>query len=359
MPDTIHFLDGAWRFLFDFGINFSNIRLNLVKLGCRYVDFLYVMINSLIECEKGEVILPSIRSIVLKKGIKIAVKRLKGMEKLDIAQRRQRINEVAKRWSKLPENCKVQPIEIEGIYAEWITNKHTAKDKVILYLHGGAYGYCSADTHRSLAARIMAEAGVKVLLPEYRLAPEHPFPAATHDAIKIYRWLLDQGYQSANILFAGDSAGGGLSVATTLLLLDRHEPLPAGVICLSPWVDLTGSGESYIKNKDKDPYLNAEGARAAALAYAGDTPLDDKLISPIFADFKGFPPLFIQVGSVEILRSDAETLAQKARQAGVKVELKVWHGMWHVWQASSKLKESKQAVKEIGRFAQRVLKKAE
>jgi len=300
--------------------------------------------------------LPSIRSIVLRKGIKIAVKRLKGMEKLDIAQRRQRLNEAAKRWSKMPENCKVQALEIEGIYAEWISNEHTVKDKVILYLHGGAYGYCSADTHRSLAARIMAEAGMKVLLPEYRLAPEHPFPAAIHDALKIYQWLLNQGYHSSNILFAGDSAGGGLSVATTLLLIERNEPLPSGVVCLSPWVDLTSSGVSYLENKDKDPYLNVEGARAAALAYAGDTPLDDKLISPIFGDFKGFPPLFIQVGSVEILRSDAETLAQVARQAGVQVELKVWNGMWHVWQASSKLKESKQAVKEIGRFIQRVFK---
>jgi epsilon-lactone hydrolase len=298
---------------------------------------------------------PSIRSIVLKKGIKFGVKRLKGMKEFDIEERRKKINEVAKRLSKLPADCRVESFEIEGLYAEWISNDQTQADKVILYLHGGAYGYCSADTHRSLAARIMREVGVKVLLPEYRLAPENPFPAAIEDTIAIYRWLLKQGYHSSNIIFAGDSAGGGLSVASTLSLREQNEPLPAGVVCLSPWVDLTSSGDSYKQNKHKDPYLNVEGTRAAAIAYAGGAPLDHPLISPVFADFKGFPPLFIQVGSLEILRSDAEALAQKARQSGVKVDIKVWKGMWHVWQASRKLKESRRAVKEIGIFIDDVL----
>lgn len=299
--------------------------------------------------------MPSIRSIVLKNGIKFGVKRLKGMKELEIDERRKKINKVAKRLSKLPTDCKVEHIEIEGIYAEWISNDQTLADQVILYLHGGAYGYCSADTHRSLAARIMREAGVKVLLPEYRLAPEYPFPAAIEDTIAIYRWLLNQGYHSSNIIFAGDSAGGGLSVASTLCLREQNEPLPAGVICLSPWVDLTSSGESYKQNKHKDPYLNVEGARAAAIAYAGGAPLDHPLISPVFADFTSFPPLLIQVGSLEILRSDAEALVQQARQSGVKVDMQVWNGMWHVWQASRKLKESRQAVKEIGRFVEGVL----
>jgi epsilon-lactone hydrolase len=299
--------------------------------------------------------LPSIRSIVLRKGIKFGVKRLKGMKELDVEERRKKINNVARRLSKLPANCRVEKIEIEGLYAEWISNEQNPVEKVILYLHGGAYGYCSADTHRSLAARIMRESGVKVLLPEYRLAPEHPFPAAIEDTIMIYKWLLKQGYHSSNIIFAGDSAGGGLSVASTLYLRNHNEPLPAGVVCLSPWVDLTSSGESYKQNKNKDPYLNVEGARATAIAYAGGMPLDHHLISPVFADFTGFPPLFIQVGSLEILRSDAETLALKARQSGVEVDIKVWNGMWHVWQASRKLQESRQAVKEIGRFVQGTL----
>ncbi|OLS33674.1 alpha/beta hydrolase [Bacillus sp. MRMR6] len=242
----------------------------------------------------------------------------------------------------------MEKLEIDGIYAEWLSTEQSAADKVILYLHGGAYGYCSADTHRSLAARIMREAGVKVLLPEYRLAPEHPFPAAIEDAVTVYHWLQEQGYQPEDIIFAGDSAGGGLSVSAALMLRDMNEPLPAAIICLSPWVDLTGGGESYSKNKAKDPYLNAELALRAARAYAGNEPLTHPLISPVYADLTGLPPLFIQVGSIEILLSDAEKLAHKAILSGVEVTFTVWKGMWHVFQMSRKMTEAKRAVMEIG-----------
>lgn len=201
-----------------------------------------------------------------------------------------------------------------------------------------------------MTARIMIESGVKVLLPEYRLAPEHPFPAAIEDTLTIYRWLLEQGYESSNIIFAGDSAGGGLSVVATLALRNQSEPLPAALVCLSPWVDLTSSGESYRENRKKDPYLVEELVRKTAQAYAADESLDNRLISPVFADFSGFPPMFIQVGSIEILLSDAQLLANKAQQAGVEVHFKVWEGMWHVWQISNKLPEAKKAVKEIGNF---------
>ncbi|MCM3669237.1 alpha/beta hydrolase [Mesobacillus maritimus] len=299
--------------------------------------------------------MPSLRSKILKRGIKIAVKRLKGLKEIDVGERRRRIDEIANRWSKLPADCNVEKVYIGGLYAEWLTTEQNSTDeKVILYLHGGAYGYCSANTHRSLAARIMNSSGVKVLLPEYRLAPEHPFPAAIEDTIMVYQWLLDQGYDACNILFAGDSAGGGLSVASTLYLRNLGYQLPGGVICLSPWVDLTSSGDSYRRNKLKDPYLNVEGTRAAALAYAGKYPLDHELISPVFADLTGFPPLFIQVGSIEILRSDAELLAKKAHDDGVSVEMKVWKGMWHVWQASGKMLESRLAIKEIGKFVKKI-----
>jgi epsilon-lactone hydrolase len=293
--------------------------------------------------------LPSVSSYVIKQGIKAGAKKLK-LEEKKIEESRQIIESFARKFSKLPKNCKVEKIQIEGIYAEWILNNQTKEDKVILYLHGGGYGYCSADTHRSLAARIMIESGVKVLLPEYRLAPEHPFPAAIEDTLTIYRWLLEQGYESSNIIFAGDSAGGGLSVVATLALRNQSEPLPAALVCLSPWVDLTSSGESYRENRNKDPYLVEELVRKTAQAYAADESLDNRLISPVFADFSGFPPMFIQVGSIEILLSDAQLLANKAQQAGVEVHFKVWEGMWHVWQISNRLPEAKQAVKEIGDF---------
>lgn len=300
----------------------------------------------------------SFRSYFLKKGIKIATNQLKGLGEKGMDEKRKMLDTAAKRWSKLPKDCTVEPIQIEGMYAEWITNSQTLDDKVILYLHGGAYEYCSADTHRSLAARIMDESSIRVLLPEYRLAPEHPFPAAIEDTVRIYRWLLNQGYAPSHIIFAGDSSGGGLSVATTLLLRDQNEPLPAAVICLSPWVDLTSCGVSYQKNCDMDPYLRVAGVKEAALLYAGGEPLDHRLISPVFDEFSGFPPLFIQVGSCEILLSDAEMLAQQARHAGVHVSFKIWDGMWHVWQISRKLPEAKMAIKEIGEFIKKTFKES-
>ena len=296
--------------------------------------------------------MPSVTSYFIKKGIIVGAKKL-NLEEMDIGESRQIIDSFARKFSRLPKNCKVDSIQIEGIYAEWISNYQTEEGKVILYLHGGGYGYCSADTHRSLAARIMIETGVKVLLPEYRLAPEHPFPAAIEDTLIIYRWLLKQGYQSSNIIFAGDSAGGGLSVAATLVLREQYEPLPAGLVCLSPWVDLTSSGESYSENSEKDPYLRSDLVRKTAQQYAAGVSLDNRLISPVYADFSGFPPMLIQVGSIEILLSDAQTLARKARHAGVEVNLTVWDGMWHVWQISNRLPEAKQARKEIGEFIKR------
>lgn len=298
--------------------------------------------------------MPSIQSYFFAKGIKWSVKRAfrKGVMDREMNEKRQMLDSVARRIGKLPDGCKVESLQIEGLYAEWLNAGSTMDGKVILYLHGGGYAFCSANTHRPLAARIGKAAGAKVLFPEYRLAPEHPFPAAIEDAINVYRWLLRQGYKPENIIFAGDSAGGGLSVAATLVLRDQNEPLPAAIVCLSPWVDLTSSGESYRRNKEKDPYLNLGGVRKAASMYAGVESLDHPLISPVFADFTGFPPLFIQAGNHEILQSDAEKLCAQARAAGVEVSYKIWDGMWHVWQISGNaLPEAKRAINEIGEFA--------
>jgi monoterpene epsilon-lactone hydrolase len=294
----------------------------------------------------------SIQSYFIKKAIRVSAKKAVGK---DMEEKRRMLEKVAIKLAKLPKDCKVEPLHIEGLYAEWISTDKSMHDKVILYLHGGAYEFCSANTHRPLAAGIANAAGVKALLVEYRLAPEHPFPAAIEDAVTAYRWLLNQGYKSKDIIFAGDSSGGGLSIATTLVLRDQNEPLPAAVICLSPWVDLTSSGESYARNSRVDPYLNLEGVRESAQLYVGDEPLDHPLISPVFADLMGLPPMFIQVGSLEILQSDAEMLALQTRKAGGKVTIKVWPGMWHVWQLSgNKLPEAKKAINEIGDFVKNI-----
>lgn len=307
---------------------------------------------------KGGWEMASFRSYLFEKGIKLSVERAlrKGISERGLDEKRQMLDTVARKIAKLPKNCKVQKMEIEGLYAEWLISENSSEEKVILYFHGGGYAFCSANTHRPLAASIGKAAGMKVLFPEYRLAPEHPFPAAIEDAVIVYRWLLGQGYDPANIIFAGDSAGGGLSVAATLVLRDQNEPLPRAIVCLSPWVDLTGSGESYRKNKGVDPYLTVQGVKDAALMYSGHKkPLDHPLISPVFADLTGFPPLFIQAGNHEILQSDAQLLAKKARQAGVKVTFKIWDKMWHVWQISGdRLPEAKKAIGEIGDYIKKV-----
>jgi epsilon-lactone hydrolase len=304
--------------------------------------------------------MPSFQNYILKNLMKLSVKRLaakilleKGMDK-----RRDSIDGIGERFGKLPEKCRREPIKIGEMYAEWLKFPTSREDKVILYFHGGAYEYGSANTHRTLAARIGEGAGVKVLLPEYRLAPEHHFPAAIEDAVEVYHWLISQEFQPKNIIFAGDSAGAGLSVVTALVLRDQNEPLPAGIICLSPWVDLTSSGESYVKNQEEDPYLTVEAVKRAARMYAGEERLDHPLISPVFADLTGLPPMFIQSGSDEILQSDAEKLAAKARLCGVNVTLRTWDGMWHVWQISGKfLPEARNAIKEIGSFARNIFGK--
>lgn len=303
--------------------------------------------------------MPSFKGYFLEKIIKYTVKRSakKGMGKQGIEELRQMLNRTGEKLGRLPEKLHVEKVEAEGMYMEWLIPEEADREKVILYFHGGGYGFCSAATHRPLAARIGAAAGVKVLLPEYRLAPEHPFPAAIEDAVRVYRWLLREGYQTSDIIFAGDSAGGGLSLACALVLKEQSEPLPAGLICLSPWVDLTSSGESYQNNEKLDPYLNPEDVQKAAIMYAGGESLDHPLISPVFADLTGLPPLFIQVGSHEILQSDSELLYAHAKLAGVDAALKVWDDMWHVWQISGDfLPEAKQAINEIGTFAKRVFK---
>ena len=169
---------------------------------------------------------------------------------------------------------------------------------------------------------------LKILLPEYRLAPEHPFPAALDDALKTYRWLLAQGHKASNIILSGDLAGGGLALATVLSLRDNKEPLPAAVICISPWADLTLTSQSHVTNAEAESILTIGTLKEWSLAYTAENNLRNPLVSPIYADFHNFPPLLIQVGSDEILLDDARTLADKAKADGVDVTLKIWN--WHV-----------------------------
>ena len=244
-----------------------------------------------------------------------------------------------------------EPTAAGGVPAEWQIAPHADPGRTILYLHGGGYCLGSMNTHRDLASRLSRAAAARVLLIDYRLAPEHPHPAAVEDATAAYRWLLANGATPARTVVAGDSAGGGLTVATLLALRDARAPLPAAGVCLSPWVDLEASGESMTTKAAVDPMVQRDGLRMMADAYLAGRNPRSPLASPLYADLAGLPPLLIQVGTAETLLDDSTRLAERARQAGVTVTLEPWEDMIHVWQAFAMvLPEGQQAVERIGEF---------
>ena len=255
------------------------------------------------------------------------------------------------RYVKLPSDVVTQPVNSGGVPAEWIATPEINNDQVHLHLHGGAYFLGSIDTHRDFVARLGRAAGMRSLLIDYRLVPEYPFPAALEDSINAYRWLLTEGYDPTKIILTGDSAGGGLALSTLVSLRDSGDPLPAGAVCLSPWTDLALTGDS-IKTKAKaDPINKPEFLKNSGLMYAGNYDLKNSLISPLYADLQGLPPLFVQVGSEETLLDDSTRLAKRAKNAGVDVRLEVWEGMVHVFQSNAKiLPEGRQAIDKIGQL---------
>ena len=270
---------------------------------------------------------------------------------LTIAERRAQY-ERAEKVFPVPPDVKVERVSAPTAPAEWLLPPSATPGRVVLYLHGGGYVIGSPRSHRHLAAAIAGAASARALLLDYRLAPEHPYPAAVDDAVAAYRWLLDQGIAPGGVVVAGDSAGGGLTVATLLALRDARTPLPAAGVCISPWVDLTCSGESYRTKAAADPIVQREGVDQMARAYLGSTPPRTPLASPLFAELGGLPPLLIQVGSDEVLLDDSVQLAERARAAGTDATLEVWDRMIHVWHwFLPMLDEAQSAIDGIGRFA--------
>jgi len=246
------------------------------------------------------------------------------------------------------------PVDAGGVAAEWIAAAGARDDRGVLYLHGGGYCIGSIKTHRQLAADVSRAAGARVLLIDYRLAPEHPFPAAVDDATRAYRYLLGCGVRPERSAVAGDSAGGGLTVATLLALRDAGAALPAAGVCLSPWFDLTLSGASMESKASVDPIVQRDPLQRMATAYLGGADAKTPLASPLFADLAGLPPLLVQVGTAETLLDDSTRLAERARAAGVAVSLDVWDDMVHVWHAFAfLLPEARQAIERIGAFLER------
>ncbi len=241
--------------------------------------------------------------------------------------------------------------EINGLYAEWLTPKNRMDDKLLLYLHGGGYVVGGCDMHRQMVSHIARAGHIQSLLPEYRLSPESKYPAAIEDVVGIYRTLLTCGVKAENMVIAGDSAGGGLVVAMLLSLRDAGDPLPAAAILLSPFLDATASGESMQSRASQDPWFHPEDVSLIADYYCEPQQRSDPLVSPVFADVRGLPPMYIQVGDDELLLSDSERFAEKIAAAGGEIDLEIWPEMWHVFQMFvGKMPESGRAIKKIGDF---------
>lgn len=264
-----------------------------------------------------------------------------------IRKLREQTENGAKMFGKLPAEVEIVSLRIGEMYAEWVKLPSNNVQKAMLYFHGGMYVTGSPQSHRPHVYKFVNGSGINALVFDYRLAPEHPFPAATDDALSAYKYLLEQGFNPENIVFAGDSAGAGLCLATLLVLKDNGIALPAAAAVLSPWTDLMLTGKSYRTNMEK--CLSPKGsAENASEFYAGGADKRNPFISPLYGDSKGLPPLHISAGTREILLDDSVRFAEKARVAGVEVTLRIGEGMCHCYPAFGNLfRESKFALDEI------------
>jgi monoterpene epsilon-lactone hydrolase len=250
---------------------------------------------------------------------------------------------------KVPAAIRVTPAQLGGVPGEWVEGANPS-GIVLLYLHGGGYFGCSAETHRPVTAGFALQ-GFRVYAPNYRLAPENRFPAAVDDAVAVYHALLSEGHSAQSIVVAGESAGGGLALSLMLALRASGDPLPAGAALFSPWTDLAATGDSIRSNASRCAMFSGTDIAPTARYYLGDTDPRNPLASPLYADLAGLPPLLIHVGEDEVLRDDSTRLAERARGAGVSVELKIWPVVPHAWQlAPHMIPEGRQSLREAGAF---------
>lgn len=262
----------------------------------------------------------------------------------------------------IPDGLRIRPVSLatldgDAVRGEWLMWKTDAPPATVLYLHGGGYIACSPLTHRPITVTLAALLRGRVFALDYRLAPEHRFPAALDDAVAAYRWLIEtQGVAPGRLVLAGDSAGGGLVLSTLVRLRELGAPLPAGAVLYSPWTDLAGTGETLETNTERDVMFYGAGIRLAGRIYAGDTPPDHPLVSPLYADLTGLPPLQVFAGDGEVLLDDARRLAERARAAGVPVELHVEADLPHVWPLFCRLiPEGRRTLAQTAAFARRVV----
>ena len=266
-----------------------------------------------------------------------------------VAEMRAGITQLAQLFP-LAADVRAERVDAGGVPAEWVSVPQSRDDRVMLYLHGGGYVLGSPASHRELASRIARATQARLLVLDYRLAPEHPFPAAADDALASYRWLLATGVPATQIVIAGDSAGGGLALSTLTAVRDAGQPLPVAGVCLSPWVELEITDAAIKANAVYDPMVDADGLEKMGRLYAAGN-LRHPRAAPLYADYNGLPPLLILVGTRELLLQDARRVAAKARAAGVDVKLEEWEGLIHVWPLfGPEMPEGQQAVARIGEF---------
>ena len=305
--------------------------------------------------------MPSARSRVVRSLIvERLIRRVATLDGRTIDEYRRRQESLAKHQI-LPRGTRAEQVSVDGLRAEFVRAKNVSVGdaRTILYFHGGGYIAGSCSTHRDLATRISAACSVRVLVVEYRLAPEHKYPAAFEDGLRAFHWLREKGIAPEQIAVAGDSAGGGLALATLLALRDGGEQLPNAAFLLSPWLSQVFDGESYESRAELDPLIDEDFARVCAEAFLSGTETDPRELVLFGQDLHGLPSLLVQVGEDEILLSDSLRLVENARAAGVDAKLDVWTGMWHVFQAYAViLPEAKQALAAIGSFVKEKLGEA-
>jgi monoterpene epsilon-lactone hydrolase len=259
------------------------------------------------------------------------------------------------RAATVPTGWRLRQTTEPPLVGDWIERADGAAARTLLYFHGGGYFACSPATHRPLTLALAAAAEARTFVPVYRLAPEHRFPAAVEDAVAAYRRVIALGTPASRLVVGGDSAGGGLALAALLSLRDAGDALPAGAVLFSPWTDLAATGASVVSNARRDVMFHGGSIAKGARVYLGDTPATHPLASPLYADLRGLPPLFIQASDSEVLLDDSTRLAAKAAAAGVAVDFTAWHGLPHVWQVfASMLPEARAALAEAAVFVRRV-----
>lgn len=296
----------------------------------------------------------SLRARSLRLGLSWFVKRRARHETLD--QSRRRFLAMEALIPHPPRDTQTITINVGGVSANRVITPASRPNRHVLYLHGGAYRLGAPSTYRHFTWRVASAAQARALVIDYRLAPEHPFPAALEDAVSCYRWLLAEGADPRRFAVVGDSAGGGLTLALLLKLRDSGLPLPAAAVALSPWTDLASTGASLTLNAKSDAMVNAHDVPKFAADYLAGADPRDPYASPLYGDPSGLPPTLIQVGSDEVLRDDAVRMAKRMQHAHCQVELQIWPQMPHVWHLLAPiLPEAREAITEIGKFMQRTL----